>query len=253
MRFKTCPAFKATNATDSGEFEAIVSVFGNIDSYGDVVLPGAFKESLAEWKASGDPIPVLWSHRMDDPRFNIGSVLDAAELAPGDSRIPEWCNQWVKDHGGLWVKGQIDVGADASDVAIAGRKLLQKRLVTQFSYAYDVLDGGWGEANGTEAYELRRVKLYEVSPTQIGANDLTQLVGAKASSAVVSRLATMGADELRESIVILGKALAARDGSGASESAAAKDEEPVTVKSEEPLWPNAESIRLLSDVMLMDD
>lgn len=31
---------------EEGQFEAIVSVFGNEDSFGDVVLPGAFKNDL---------------------------------------------------------------------------------------------------------------------------------------------------------------------------------------------------------------
>jgi hypothetical protein len=60
-----------------------VSVFGNKDSYGDVVMPGAFADSLAAWKASGNPIPVYYSHRMDDPDFNIGYVLDAEETDKG--------------------------------------------------------------------------------------------------------------------------------------------------------------------------
>lgn len=168
-----------SKSTPDGQFEAIVSVFGNPDAWGDVVLPGAYTETLAEWQASGDPIPVLWSHRMDDPRFHIGVVLEAAELGPGDARVPDWCDQWVKDHGGLWVKGQIDTGADATEVAVVTRRLLVSRRVTQFSFCYNIQDAGWGTHDGRDVYELRRLDIFEVSPTLVGCNGLTELLGAK--------------------------------------------------------------------------
>lgn len=269
MKFKSCAAFKAApDSGDSGVFEAIVSVFGNVDSVGDVVMPGAFTESLAAWEKSGDPIPVLWSHRMDDPRFSIGHIREAAELEPGDARIPEWADDHLKAHGGLWVKGQIDTGADAGDVALAARKLLLKRLVKQFSYAYDIVDAGWGTVGGQDAFELRKLGIYEVSPTQIGANNLTELVGAKASRLVahaseveaepMRRLVDgMDTDELRTCYVVLGKALADRntavpDDTGASDSGTVKTDEPSEAKADEPARHDVESIRLLSDRMTME-
>lgn len=261
MKYKSCPAFKVADATDTGVFEAIVSVFGNVDSMGDVVMPGAFTDTLATWKSSGDPIPVLWSHRMDDPRFSIGTVLEAEELEPHDARIPEWADEWLKSNGGLWVKGQLDTGADATDVATAARGLLRKRLVKQFSYAYDVVDAGWGTVGGQDAYELRKLDLFEVSPTQIGANNLTQLIGAKASALIASApdagsdpaamrrlLSTMDVGDIRQAIAALSKALAERkpDGTDTSDNGTVKDEEPSRVKSEEPARRDDDSIRLLS-------
>jgi Caudovirus prohead serine protease len=49
-----------------GTFEAIVSVFGNVDLVGDRVVKGAFKSSLKRWRESDDPIPVIWSHQWDN-------------------------------------------------------------------------------------------------------------------------------------------------------------------------------------------
>jgi phage head maturation protease len=170
---------KSTPAATDGVFEAIVSVFGNVDHVGDVVQPGAFAATLAEWKASGDSIPIFWSHRMDDPQFCIGKVLDAEELAPNDPRIPDWADPWIAAHGGLWVKGQIDTGPDASNVAKQTRRLLADRRVTQFSYAYDVIDAGPCVVDGQDAWELRELKLFEISPTPIGCNDRTELLAAK--------------------------------------------------------------------------
>src|SRR4051812_38886641 len=100
MKHKSMPAMVAnTDDTPAGVFEAIVSVFNNKDLGGDIVRPGAFVKSLEYWNASGDPIPIYWSHRMDDPTYNVGEILDAKELAAGDPSIPSWANDWVRNNG----------------------------------------------------------------------------------------------------------------------------------------------------------
>jgi hypothetical protein len=245
-----------------GRFEAIVSVFGNPDHWGDVVLPGAFTETLAQWKAKGDPIPVLYGHQMSDPRFNIGAVVDAAELEPGDARIPAWVDPWVKDHGGLWVAGQLDVGADATEIAVVTRRLMKLRRVTNFSYAYETLDSGWGTQDGADVYELRRLGIFEVSPCLVGCNGLTNLLDAKATNVLVQMagmtpaeaeklLSTTDSETCRKAIAILGEVMAARDGD-ATRGPLAKTEEPDGAKAEEPPTLGAESIRLFADLGLLE-
>lgn len=170
MKTKTMPA---TYAPDDGAgFEAIVSVFNNKDYGNDVVRPGAFKDTIAAWKNSGDPIPVLWSHRMDDPNYNIGAVIDAEELSKGDQRIPPWASPWVQENGGLWVKAELDTDGVAAQV----RRLLTKRRVTQFSFSYDVIEE---QVNKAGENELLKLWLHEVGPTPLGMNPLTELIGAK--------------------------------------------------------------------------
>lgn len=165
---KSFPArVKAAGVEDGlevGQFEAIVSVFDTVDSYGDVVMPGAFADSLASWAEKGDPIPVIWSHRWDDPEMHIGVVLAAEER-------PE----------GLWVRGQIDLDDDAPAKAKQANRLLKGRRVTQFSFAYDVVDGGWGKRDDRDVYELRKLDVHEVGPCLIGVNRDTDLLAAKAT------------------------------------------------------------------------
>lgn len=180
MKYKTLPAsFKAppTYSTEEREFEAIVSVFNNKDYGGDIVRPGAFKDTIAGWANSGDPIPVLWSHRMDDPEYNIGAVKEIEEVGPGDPRIPEYASPWIQQNGGLWVRASVDV--DNSAKAALVWNLLAKRRVTQFSFAYDVIE----ERATPDGNELLKVWLYEVGPTPMGMNPLTELIGAKAETA----------------------------------------------------------------------
>lgn len=182
MKYKTSPAaFKlAPIQTDDGgdrEFEAIVSVFNNKDLGGDIVRPGAYKDTLAAWQQAGDPISTLWSHRMDDPEYNIGYLKDVDEVAPGDARIPLHANKWVQENGGLWVRGCLDV--DNNVTAAQTWNLLHKRRVTQFSFAYDVLDERPGQDGSNE---LLKLWLYEVSITPIGMNPMTELIGAKSDA-----------------------------------------------------------------------
>ncbi len=159
----------AEDGLGDGQFEALVSVFDVKDSYGDVVRKGAFAESLAAWKESGNPIPVIWSHRYADAVNHIGYCLEAEERVVGDK-------------AGLWVKGQLDLGDGPEDVvARKVAKLFKGRRVTQFSFSYEVLDSAYAKSDEWGQYmELRKLGLYEVGPTLIGANSDTELLAAKA-------------------------------------------------------------------------
>lgn len=171
MKHKNAPVTVSMDE-DEGVFEAIVSVFGNKDLAGDVVMPGAFADTLAYWKSVGDPIPVYWSHRMDDPTYNIGEVIEATELAGGDKSIPDFANDWVKQNGGLYVKGRLDDFGLGSTV----RHLMKSRRVKQFSFSYDVIAES---KNKSGANELHKLWLHEVGPTPLGCNPMTELLSAK--------------------------------------------------------------------------
>ena len=150
-----------------GEFTAYASVFGNKDSYGDIVMPGAFLDTLTEWKDSGNVLPLLFGHNMQDPDFNIGSVVEAKE-----------------DEHGLFTRNLLDL---ESPKAAQVYRLLKGRRLSQMSFAYDVIEGGEGERqreDGTKEwfYELRKLKLYEVSVVPIGANQETEILAVKAAA-----------------------------------------------------------------------
>ncbi|MER8266526.1 HK97 family phage prohead protease [Streptomyces griseus] len=172
MRTKDFTArVKAAGTADGlaeGQFVALVSVFGNEDSVGDVVKPGAFTETLAEWGAKGDPIPVIWAHKWGDPFAHVGRVIKAVETL-----------------GGLEVTGQIDdlTGDDENPTAKQVYRLLKGRRVTQFSFAYDELKSAWVKDDNHRwggYWELQQLRLHEVGPCLVGANQETELLAAKA-------------------------------------------------------------------------
>lgn len=206
-RTKECKArIKAAGPADGlqeGQFTALVSVFGNKDSVGDVVVPGAFTATLADWAAKGDPIPVLWAHDWDDPFSHIGIVLDAKE-----------------DEQGLLVTGQIE-DLDTNSTAQQVYRLLKGRRVTQFSFAYDVEEGAWVEGEDDQGrpfgyYELRKLKLFEVGPCLVGANQDTELLAAKAHGLARGLkegrvLAQQHVDRLKDAHKALGEVIAAAE------------------------------------------
>lgn len=189
-----------------GQFTAYASVFGNKDSYGDVVLPGAFTETLAEWEAKDSVIPLLFGHNMQDPDFNIGEVLEAKE-----------------DDTGLWTVNQLDL---SNPKAVQVYKLIKGRRIDQMSFAYDVLEGAEAQKereDGTKEwfYELRKLKLYEVSVVPIGANQETQILAAKAANQLGNALKGVGLTDTQKSALLpayeaLGALLGKHPGSEAS-------------------------------------
>jgi uncharacterized protein len=181
MKIKTLGArIKAAGEADGlkpGEFEAIVSAFGNKDAYGDIMVPGAFLQTLSDFANAGDPIPVVWSHDWQDPMSHIGEVLNAAEV-PAAKFGPD-------SPPGLWVHGRNDIEDNARAAQV--QRLMLGRRVRQFSFAFEETDSGPGTYNGLDGWLIRGVKLFEVGPTLIGANQSTDLIGAKSSDVSVAQ------------------------------------------------------------------
>lgn len=185
-----------------GEFVAYASVFGNKDSYGDVVEPGAFANTLTAWKDSEASIPALWGHNVADPDYNIGHVISAEE-----------------DEKGLKVHVKIDMDSPKGPQVY---RLLKGRRVGQMSFMYEVVKGELiipTKANGERDYEnaynsLQELKLHEVSVVQVGANQATEIVAVKElADAIVAgtkagrTLSSKNEDALRGAVASLSSAL----------------------------------------------
>ena len=147
------------NTQTEGVIEAYASIFGNKDSYGDIVMPGAFLDTLAEWEASGNVIPLLYGHDFHDPYSNIGAVTSAEE-----------------DAKGLKIVAQFDMDNPKAKQVF---NLVARKRITQMSFAYEVVEGESVTTEDDWHYEIRKVKLYEVSVVPIGANQETAITAVK--------------------------------------------------------------------------
>lgn len=150
---------KATGT--AGRAVALVSVFGNVDLGGDRVMPGAFTASLEQWRAKGDPIPVIWSHDWDNPESYVGQA-DPSEVK--------------ETPAGLEVPMVFDLERPRAEQVF---HLLKSRRVTQFSFGYYASDAEVVEdPEYGQVRELRAVDLFEVGPTLLGMNPETELLEA---------------------------------------------------------------------------
>ena len=73
-------ALHVKDVSEEGTFTGYGSIFGNVDSYGEKVAPGAFGESLARHQREGTKPLMLWQHRSDEP---IGVWEDLSEDGKG--------------------------------------------------------------------------------------------------------------------------------------------------------------------------
>jgi len=221
---------------DIGQFEGYAAVFGNKDSYGDVIVAGAFADSLAsDYGPDGQGVPTYWCHDFKDPFKNIGVTLWAKE----DSR-------------GLRVRVQLDLDTQNAKQTL---KLLKEGRVNQMSFGYDVVEGAYVESEEHGFYyELRKLKLHEVSVVPIGANQETEVLAAKsATDAGAAEQAVALFVQAIEQLslakgALIGAQTAAKaagielpaDLAGSAESDSGSAEEPEQAKTEEPDTAKAE-------------
>lgn len=215
----------AAQMPSDGVVEGYASTFDRTpDSYGDVIAKGAFARTLDEWRAKegeGLSIPLLYGHNTDDPMHNIGRVTEAYE-----------------DERGLFVHAEFDADNPTAQYA---RKLAAEGRLAKFSFAYAIRDAGEVELDdGTKAYELRDLDLYEVSLVQIPANQNAVVTGVKSGR----RNSKADADELRSIRALAAQITQAINGLLADEDDADEPDggpEP-DANAEEPETANAEEL-----------
>jgi len=156
--------FEIKAVEDDGTFEGFGSVFGNVDSYKEIVAPGAFAESLAGWKAAGRLPPVLWQHRSGEP---IGPYLAMEEQAVG-----------------LYVKGSLLV----NDVQRAkeARALMKAKAVNGLSIGFVTREDSYDRVSGIRT--LKKVDLWEVSVVTFPANPAAQISSVKSAIDAIETL-----------------------------------------------------------------
>lgn len=119
------------------------------DSYGDIIEPGAFTETIEKRKESGHPFPLCFNH-------DFSAVIGAVDSIKDTEKGP-----FIEAH---FLDTQL-----AQDV----RKMLQSGAIYQFSFAYDVLD----RRNPTDEESkagienvLKKLEVFEVSVVTVPAN-----------------------------------------------------------------------------------
>ena len=133
----------------SGTFSGYASVFGGVDSYGDTIMPGAYKKTL---RKRARPVQLRWNHYGDV----IGKWVEITE-----------------DEKGLFVTGELTPGhSKAADVYA----LLKHGAISGLSIGYrpvQIRELGYGKR------ELKEIELIEISVVESPADMAAQIGDVK--------------------------------------------------------------------------
>lgn len=175
MKYKTIN-FKAD---DTGKISGFFSTYDEEpDSYGDIVAPGAFTDTIKAREATGHPFPLCFNHNIDAV---IGTVDSIEDTEKGPLITASFLN---------------------TEKAQEVREMVKSGAIYQFSFAYDVK--GWEEPTEEQkakgiANVLTKVDLYEVSVVVVPANQNAVVTDIKSGK----RNSKKDADAIKQAITLL--------------------------------------------------
>lgn len=183
MEYKTI-LFKAE---DSGKISGYFSTYDEEpDSYGDIVAPGAFEETIKARQETGHPFPLCLNHNMD---VVIGKVDSIEDTKKGPLMTASFFNTPKAQEAREWVKS----GA-----------------VYQFSFAYEIREAAEPTAEQKAKgimQVLKKLDLFEVSIVVVPANQNAVVTDIKSGR----RNSKKDADAIRQAITLLQGVLDAED------------------------------------------
>lgn len=170
---------KSIGENESGEMSVrgLASTFGNIDLYGDVIVPGAFKKTLQE-KGAGK-VKFLYQHNAYEP---IGFIKSLTESEDG------------LEMEAIFLKG-VQRAEESYLLAKAG-------ALDSFSIGFRTIKSTKGEDN---LRYISEIDLWEVSLVTFPANPKALVDGVKASQAqeFIEDKLGLSADEAKRALEIL--------------------------------------------------
>lgn len=160
------------------------------DLYGDVVVKGAFTNTLEQdFPDGGAHIPIHWQHQDSNPADIIGETLSA-----------------VEDEHGLLVTARLDTDLPEGQRAY---ELLKRGLIHQMSIGFIPTQTAWVDqsANSGDPFdgyrEIREVKLFEISLVQVAANQGAEVLEVKSGRV----LSAANEEKLRNALQSLNEVL----------------------------------------------
>ena len=143
--------------TETRSFSGYGAVFGNVDSYGDVIAPGAFAKSLAQHKADGSS-PLMFLNHDAFGSLPIGKWTDLSE-----------------DGYGLKASGQLLDTTSGRDTYVA----LKAGAITGLSIGYRPIAWDMRSKPEDPRRTLKEIDLHEVSVVTLPANQKARVQAVK--------------------------------------------------------------------------
>lgn len=148
----------------TGTFEGYGAVFGNVDSYGDVIAKGAFKATLRDWRKAGSLPPMLVQHG--------GWMMTDMDALP----IGKW-EAMEEDDTGLRVTGRL-INLDTE----RGKQIygaMREGVLDGMSIGYRAKEFIIGTKPEEPRRTLKAVELIELSVVTFPANGKARIDGVK--------------------------------------------------------------------------
>ena len=152
-------------------FSGYGAVFGNVDSYNDVIEKGAFRKTIEEFKASGRWPAMLAQHG--------GWLSSAQDMTP----VGVWTEMKEDDHG-LYVEGKL---ADTP----RGRELYELMKMTPrpaidgMSIGYFITDSTDEKKDGEFVRHIKGIDLVELSLVTFPANKEARVADVKSEELTI--------------------------------------------------------------------
>lgn len=156
--WKILPLTDAKVSSDgNGSLTGYASTFGNIDSYGDTVQPGAYTAYLDEFVENGF---IAWNH---DWSAMIGTISSAKQ-----------------DTKGLLITADFHSTSEAQAARTITAERLARGKPVGLSIGYQTTKWSAGEIDGEPVRMLEEIKLFETSLVAVPADSFAGVTGIKA-------------------------------------------------------------------------
>lgn len=158
--------FAADDVAADGTFDGYGAVFGNVDSYGDVIVKGAFRQTLKEWRQAKALPPMLVQHG--------GWMMTDMDALP----IGKW-EEMSEDDTGLRVRGRLINLETERGKTIYGA--LKEGVLDGLSIGYRAKEFTYGTKPDEPRRTLKVLDLQEVSVVTFPANGRARIDAVKAA------------------------------------------------------------------------
>lgn len=163
--FKFAPVDAGAEASTKS-FTGYGAVFNNVDAYGDVIMPGAFSQYLADAKAGRQPWPAMLSQ-------HGGMGLSVDDMTP----VGVWTDL-AEDGTGLKATGTLADTPRGSEL-YALMKMAPRPAIDGLSIGYIPKEWEPRSKPDDPRRRIKRIDLLEISPVTFPANRLARVSSVK--------------------------------------------------------------------------
>lgn len=163
---------KFADGGDAMAFDGYGAIFNNVDRGGDKILPGAFTETLAEWKAGGRLPTMLYQH---------GQMGGGPVMPVGVYTMME------EDSQGLRVSGKLFDHSVGRDLYVA----LKGGAIGGLSIGYRAKELGRPPMGAAERRQIKAASLVEVSLVNDPMNQAARFTAVKSADDLKQEIKTL--------------------------------------------------------------